>query len=37
MEMHDDTGEKVKRRTNRKMDDLVAKVANELFEEREGR
>ena len=31
-EMHDDTEEKVKRITNRKMDDLMTKVANELLE-----
>ena len=36
-EMHDDTEEKVKRRMDRQMDDLMAKVANELLEEREGR
>ena len=32
-EMHDDTEEKVKRIMNRKMDDQMAKVANELLEE----
>ena len=31
-EMHDDTEEKVKRIMNRKMDALMAKVANELLE-----
>ena len=31
-EMHDDTKEKVKRTMNRKMDALMAKVANELLE-----